>query len=510
MNEVGVCGKLTLQSTDLRTNESTEVEICNLVTNYGLGRIFAAKEPGAAIANRIYIGYKEEAANVTDDVIPSDWQYIPITATLVENHDNYSSRTTNYTVKNKFTAVGVIGNPDNVTPYLANHAYLAYVGEDGIPHAITSFRIHSTASWSLVYHKFTIDYNLMIGFPALLTTTGVTNLKVDPVLTTPTIPLNALLTENAFRPAGVSTPATDNFAIPLESTWDDATNTFSQKYKIIVNNVSANTSQRYWFGTCMVGFTAPSAGEYEVTISVNRVDLTVDATAVTAVSKYDSSRLRITGAPFQRVLVWTLDLVPVLLGDTYIGTDGYAVLNGYTTYFNKGKTYKFETIASNGTRATVDKTTPDESADPLIAFYRSGANTFRAIGNNGDKVEIMIWRSMTPSSVLTITTSGAIGTCNIPSTDEPGYYYCDITVDPAQLAPEECYDVRYKNTDAANNVYTDSGYRLPHRLMYIPDMPYAYYKNGTMATANTSVSELTVNKSNGIVLEIMEFNCEII
>lgn len=504
MNNVGVYGNLTIQNTDLLTGDVTELSLCNLITNYGLGRFFAPKEINAPVANRIYFGYKDEAPSILDDVIPANWKYVEIKSNTLSNTDNLN-RTTNVTTLNKFSASGVIGSSSETEPYLANHAYLAYVGSDGVAHALTSFKV---TDLSLLWNNLSIEYNIVISYMPIVVADGVSNLVVGNTVANPTIPLNALYEENAFRPSGVTGGATDNYCLPLAGEWDDLTGKYTQKYKIIINNTSANTSQRYWLGTGMIGFTVAAVGEYELSIVIDRIDPEATATAVTAISKYDSGRLRISGSPYQNVSILTKGPNPVEVASTYIGADGFAYVNGYATYFNSGKTYTFVTTKPNGSTATADLVTPDERADALVAFYRNGPNSFRAVGNNGDRVEIFIhppFRSNYPR-----VSAGAIGTCNIPSEDDPTFYYCDIVVDPDKLSYDNCEGVSYTNTDLAGNVYTNTDKYKEVRNMYFPNMSYAWYKKPSFVSDNDTLDDPKSGYTNGYVLEIMEFNCEII
>lgn len=504
MNNVGVYGNLTIQNTDLLTGEVTELALCNLITNYGLGRFFAPKEINASIANRIYFGSKAESASILDDVIPANWKFVEVKSNTLSNTDSLT-RTTNVTTLNKFLASGVIGTNSEVDPYIVNHAYLAYVDEDGIAHALTSFKI---PEFNILWNNLSIEYNVVISYKPIIVTDGVSNLVVGNTPASPAIPLNALYEENAFRPSGVTGHATDNYCLPLEGTWDDLTGKFTQKYKLIINNASANTGQRYWLGTGMIGFTVAAIGEYELSIVIDRVDPDANATPVVSINKHDSGRLRVVGAPYQTLNIRTTGNNPVDIATSYIGADGYAYVNNYATYFNAGKTYTFETVKPNGTTATVDLVTPDEKADKLIAFYRTGANSFRAVGNNGDKVEVFNhppFRNDYPR-----ITFGVIGTCNIPSEDDPGYYYCDIVVDANLLTPDKSLGISYTNTDLAGNVYTDTDRYKEVRNNYFPNRTYAWYKTPSFTQGSETTAEPLSGKTNGYVLEIMEFNCEII
>lgn len=504
MNNVGVYGNLIIQNTDLLTGEVTELPYCNLITNYGLGRFFAPKEINAPVANRIYFGHNDEAPNILDDVIPANWKYVEIKTNVLSNTDNLT-RTTNITTLNKFTASGVIGSSSETEPYVANHAYLAYVGADGVAHALTSFKI---ADLSLLWNNLSIEYNIVISYKPIVVTDGVSNLVVGNAPATPTIPLNALYEENAFRPSGVSGAATDNYCLPLEGTWDDLTSKYTQKYKIKINNTSANTGQRYWLGTGMIGFTVAAVGEYELSIVIDRVDPEAMATAVTSINKHDGSRLRVVGAPYQNLSIATTGVNPVVIATSYIGADGYAYVNGYASYFNAGKTFTFTTTKANGSTASIDLITPDEKADDLRAFYRNGPNSFRAVGNNGDKVEVythLPFRSDYPR-----VTTGVIGTCNIPSEDDPTYFYCDIVVDADKLSYDKCDGVSYTNTDLAGNVYTDTNKYKEARNRYFPNRTYEWYRSPTFVQGSTTLEDPKGGETNGYVLEIMEFNCEII
>lgn len=518
MNEVGVYGKVHLQATDLKTGEVSNIDVCNYITNYGLGRLFGPLEPGQFPANRIYFGTGPNPQNFADDSVPAQWRYVEITSVVNNNPDkaNGAERESGHTIFTRFGSDSVFGNGETTEVYPATHGCLAYVGSDGVPHALTSFRLATDAfPINVKFTRLTFEYDIAVAYPKMVVNDGVSNFKVIKNVDRPTIPLNALYTPNAYRPFGVLAENTENYVIPMEGSWDSLRGLWIQPYKLIIKYASAANGQRFWLGPTMVQFTFAAPGEYELTIEVSRIDPDMQAQPMVRVSKYDTNRLLIEGPPHQWVNIRTIEAEPKTIVNTYVGLDGRAVVDGFTTWFNRGKMFTFVSIAANGSTAEVNLMTPDDYADPLIAFYRSGPTTMRAIGNFGDKVQISVERAFEWSG-SSATMTDIIGTCDQQSTDEPGYFYCDMEL-PLELLGHEGYTrMFYVNTDLAGNVYRDTEtWNTESRTLWVPNMPYRWYKEGIVIDATETITDGPYDDqgraiSSGFNYEIMDFKVEIL
>lgn len=519
MNNVGVYGKVNLSLTDLQTGDVSSETVFNFITNYGLGRFFGPIEPGQFPANRLYFGTRADTPTITDDAVPDHWRYVPITTVTNRKADQplITNNEDNLTYLTDFEGIRTFGNGETTEEYLITHGCLAYVGADGIPHALTHFRYRPDhIPDKIKHHEVNVTYTVVFSYPTMATNDGVSKLKVLAARENPSIPLNALYEPFAYRPKGVLEEKTDTYVTAGLGEFDPTSKIWTQKYNLEVRLASAATSQKFWCGPVMFQMTFGTPGMYELSIDVTRVDPDVDATPVTAVSKWNQSYLAIEAAPHQWVNVRTKDVPPKVVKSTYIGLTGKGRVDGFNSLFNRGKVYEFETIAQNGTRAYVDLITPDEYAEPLIAFYRIGPSKFRCVGNFGDEVEIQI----TPAFLrwgANWTPTGIKGRCETPSTDEPGAYYCDIDVPPETIDHEHAQEIGYTNTDLAGNKYVVQSYEHNRTAidLYVPGKTYTWYKSGQTSNYNGEVKDGPWNQNgnadmSGFNSEIISFKVEIV
>lgn len=496
--EIGINGGVSLQITDRISGEVMTVDCHNLVTNYGLQRLFTPKNLRDKCATHFCFGYRTTDPAYTDDHIPSNYTFVDI-ASEVTNYDSEMVVSCSWQhISNAMNGVA----PG--TKF--NHMFLAYKDKDGIFWPITSLLFknpqgelfeYEHSETKTLYATYHITLNLVnrtfnttdykaIGFNQLQSDTVGVYLRdtKEPLAYYENEP-NVNEAAPAMLKGGVGELQEDG--------------TFKQKFQLVVKAYQYSGTIAMKIGFAIWNFTPTNNranATYEIELLVKQQPIeSLDATAATGIvilarpNAYyteDFRWVKISAAPYQWVELYYNNL---FISAHYVGPSGYIhrssyVKNGYDTNGNAVKLESY--IMSSGNRIKVITrtaknlvetmlNTPDLQQDDLIAIWWINPTTLRAVSRINDVISIQwvdnIYKDGRDSRGGYNVESGNKGTCTTLYDEENDYFSCDIEL--VGYDPQKHPFLAYKVTDAAGNVF-DGTYAngISYINNYMPGMTY--------------------------------------
>ncbi len=523
--EIGIKGSVNLQITDHISDEVTSVECCNLVTNYGLQRLFAPKNLRDKCATHFCFGYRTTDPTYADNHIPADYTFVEILSE-VTTYD--SAEAVTCTWRHSTTA---FNNLPNGTKF--NHLFLAYKDEDGIFWPITSLLfknpqgelfeyIHSDSK--SLYATYFITINLTS------TSLATTDYKSIAFSQTQDDTVGVYLRDTKEPNAYYENEPNVNEAAPalikggVGTLLEDGS--FKQKFSLVVKSYSWSRTIYMKLGFAIWSFVPSNYrvdATYEVEITVRQQPIeTLNPRPATSITispsggsyEEDRRRVKITAPPYQWVELYYNNLY---LSSHYIGASGVVYRSSYvkTAYDAQNKPVNLDAwILSMGNRIkVVTRTakgyletmlpTPDLQADDLIAIWWLNPTTIRAVSRINDKITIQwtddIYKDGRSTRGWDYIESGNSGTCTTLFDEANDYYSCDIEM--VGYSELDKPFIGYKVTDAAGNVY-DGTYSnaVYYASNYLEGATYEkaliakQYKRGGLSGQAPSGYDTEVNK----------------
>lgn len=474
--EIGVNGRVSLQITDHISNEVVTVECNNLITNYGLQRLFAPTNLKEKNATHLCLGYRTTDPTYTDNSIPADYIFLDVDETPSYISDDI------VTCVWQHNQTGLANIPVGTK---FNHMYLAYKDADGIFWPITSLMfkkangelfeyVHSaTTSISATYYislnisgrtLSTTDYKAILFSDYQVETPGVYLRDVKEPLAYYENSPNVNEGMPALIKAGTGVAAEDG--------------SFKQKYTINVKAYSWAGNFVFRIGFAYWRFNPTNYrvdGSYELELTVKQPPIeAVDPRPATSIVispsgggyETDRRRVKISAPPYQWVDLYYNNLY---LGSDYVGPSGFFYRNSYIeTAYNEnneqvqvgqwlmsmGNRIKVVTRTAKGYLETI-LPSPDLQADDLIAIWWLNPTTIRAVSRINDKITIQwtddIYKDGRSTRGWDYIESGNSGTCTTLFDEANDYYSCDIEM--VGYSELDKPFIGYKVTDAAGNVY---------------------------------------------------------
>lgn len=473
--EIGVNGRVSLQITDHISNEVVTVECSNLITNYGLQRLFAPTNLKEKTATHLCLGYRTTDPTYTDNSIPADYIFVEATGT-----PSYVSEDV-VTCTWRHNQAGLANIPVGTK---FNHMYLAYKDADGIFWPITSLMFKNTDGELFEYeHSANTSINatylisLNISGRTLSTTDYKAVLFSEYQTETEGVYLHDLKEPLAYYENDPDTREEAPALIKAGTGVVAEDGTFKQKYTIKVKSYSWAGAFVFRIGFAYWRFNPTNyrvAGSYELELTIKQPPIeAADPRPATSIVispsgggyETDRRRVKISAPPYQWVDLFYNNLY---LGSDYVGPSGFFYRSSYIENAydeNNEQVYVGQWLMSMGNRIkVVTRTakgyletmlpTPDLQADDLIAIWWLNPTTIRAVSRINDTISIQwtddIYKDGRSSRGNFIET-GNSGKCTTLFDEANDYFYCDIEM--VGYSELDKPFIGYKVTDAAGNVY---------------------------------------------------------
>lgn len=495
--EIGINGGASLQITDHNTGEVAIVDCCNLITNYGLQRLFTPKNLRDKCATHICFGYRTTDPTYADDHIPSNYTFVEI---LSEVTTYNSAESVTCTWRHVADAM-----KDVVVGTKFNHMFLAYKDSDGIFWPITSLMFknpegelfeyeHSdTKSLSATYY---VNLNLV---SRTINTTDYRAISFNQTQgDTAGIYLRDLKEPLAYyeNEPNVNEAAPAMLKGGVGQLLEDGT--LKQKYTLVVKAYQYSSTIAMKIGFAIWSFTPTNNranASYEIELTLRQPPIeSLDPRPPTSITispsggsyEEDRRRIKITAPPYQWVELYYNN---VYLSSHYIGATGETFRSSYVSkgYDQNNQEVVFDSwLLSSGNRVKVITRTakglletmmetPDLQADDLIAIWWTTPTTLRAVSRINDTISIQwaddIYKDGSSSRGSNMVESGNSGKCTTLFDEANDYFYCDIEM--VGYDPLTKPWIAYKVTDAAGNVfsgtYSDAVYYADN---YFPGASY--------------------------------------
>lgn len=508
---VGIYGGVELQFTDHITGEVSTLNCPNLITKYGLKRLFGPKNLTDKCANFICFGYKEDEPSVDESVIPDTYIKVQVNESAAINTAPFTS-----TYRNWMANLHEANAPEG---FRINHIYLAYTDDDGIVRPITSLKLKDVNGQPVDYTHInttmlTASYTIFLNIvPGTINSSVVTGVELSDYLYNATnlIPYELKeknrYYEGTWNGHGV---ASGPSYIKSSSGEFNSDGDWVQRYEINITPYQYGTRVSFYLGICPISLITISGRGTE---TVN-VDLVVKALSseellprpVTSIDikprnqqyNMDMRYVEISAPPYQWVDMF---FGKYYLSSVYIGATGKAWISSYYYKILNLETGQQEEpangfILSSGESVTfvsrtaagkckVDLITPDKENDDLIAIWFTSPTTIRAVARYNDNIKLYWYTDPYVSSPTRYdTTAKAEGTCTTQFEDDNRYYYCDIDV--SSYDPQLSQEIGYTCTDAAGNVYSDLD---PSLANYVPGYGYEQAKRPYVSVTDIYISD---------------------
>lgn len=499
--QFGITGGVELDIINHTTSEVKCHEMLNLITNYGLSRLFAPCNLNDKTANVICFGYKADDPAITEDTIPANY-YI---ADASENFDVNPTGVNNSLLEEGSTRALWVANVNRDSiPYgtQINHIYLGYRDENGIVKPLTSLKLRDKTGQDLLYThseetglqvRYSIMAGILVGENEVSELTGIsyrygdnTNLR------------SSKSTVIGYEIDGLGAHYSINWSRPTQQDYtsyeyikggDGAFNEdgeFVQKY-ILETKPGSNRSMTFRVGLGYIYITFSgyrTRSTLELSFIVKQLVLAQEpARPVTSLSgskdNYNTRFMTIMAPPNQWVDIYYKN---VLIQTAYVGVKGVVTIVDQPNYDIGGRRYDLtsgnllklvsRTLTST---ATVELVGPDLQADDLIAIWWINPNTLRIVSRSNDTIKLFGAKHSYRDSDL-IEDLGINARTDIPFPEDPTYFYCDVQIPDYT---RELYDkFGYQVIDLAGNLFDNryggqNSYTLFYIKEYLPGQTYA-------------------------------------
>lgn len=502
--EIGIKGSAELQITDHVSNEVITVKCDNLITNFGLKRLFAPKNLHERTATHFCFGYRTTDPTHEEEVVPDNYTVIPVYAET----GNWLNDVSAYGRWSQ--ASGALDSIPVGTTF--NHMYLAYKDPDGILWPMTSLMfvnklgelfeyVHSDTT--SLYATYFINVNITSSvLPGEIksVTFSTTQLPNDGVLYRDTKEDKVYYEDQPNKNYGTPAMIEGGDGVFLEN------GTFQQKYKITTKAYSYGRDFTFLIGFLHWKFTTTNyraTATYQLELNIKQLpEEYLEPRAATSIvvsppayinNDYDRRQVKVSAPPYQWIDIYYGNL---FISTHYIGPLGYIFRNSWisTAYDPTGKEVTVERwamssgdpirIVSRTLKGSTEVTlmSPDLESEDAVALWWIGPTTIRVVAHINDTVDIM-WNkdiyedgASRGGSTGNWVESGNRGKCTTVFNADEQTYYCDIEL--ANYDPLLKPIIGYKVTDLAGNVFTGTySYKAYYANNYMEGMSYEQAKD---------------------------------